>query len=156
MSNDPNHTFTTEQLADLLSNLNAELMTQSMGDVLQILQAANLSMPRLVTLCYLRRQGTATITEISEHLNLTLGTTSQAIDQLVNSDMVERHEDAHDRRHKLITLTPCGEEIVTSVRQARHSEIVRRLSDLPPELASSLGTALTEALAALQPVIRDA
>jgi DNA-binding MarR family transcriptional regulator len=156
MSGNTSPTCTAEQLANLLSNLNAELMTQSMGDVLQILQAANLSMPRLVALCYLRRQDTATITAISEHLNLALGTTSQVIDQLVHSGLVERHEDAHDRRHKRITLTPAGAEIVARVRQARHAETARRLSDLPPELASRLGAALAESIAALQPVMRDA
>jgi DNA-binding MarR family transcriptional regulator len=152
MSESPTSTFTTEQLASLLGDLNAELTTQSMGDVLQILQAANLSMPRLVALCYLRRQGAATITEISEHLNLTLGSTSQAIDQLVHSGMVERREDAHDRRHKLVTLTPSGTEIVARVRQARHIETARRLDDLPPDLVARLGAALTDAIAALQPV----
>jgi DNA-binding MarR family transcriptional regulator len=156
MINNPDRTFTTEQLANMLGDLNAELTAQNMDDVLQILQAANLSMPRLVTLCYLRRKGAATITEISEHLNLALGTTSQAIEQLVHSSLVERHEDIHDRRHKLVTLTPSGAEIVAHVRQARHAEIARRLGDLTPELAACLGAALAATLDALQPVMRDA
>jgi DNA-binding MarR family transcriptional regulator len=150
---DLNSTFTVERLANLINDLNTELTTQSMGDVLQILQAANLSMPRLVALTYLRRQGAATITEISEHLNLALGSTSQAIDQLVHSGLVERREDANDRRHKLVTLTPAGAEIVARVRQARHAEITRRLGDLPPELVARLGAALTDVIAALQPMI---
>ncbi len=152
MINNPQPILTTEQLANLLSDFNAELATQSMDDVLQILQAANLSMARLVALCYLQRQGAAaTITAISEHLNLALGTTSQVIDQLVQSGMVERREDAHDRRHKLVTLTACGAEIVARVRQARRAEIVRRLGDLPPDLVARLGSAISEAIAVLQP-----
>ncbi|WP_129672718.1 MarR family winged helix-turn-helix transcriptional regulator [Candidatus Chloroploca sp. Khr17] len=140
---------TLPQVAELLGALNAELMGQSMGAVLQILQGSNLSMPRLVALFYLRYKGTATISELSEHLNLALGTTSQAIDQLVQAGLVERRE-AHDRRHKLVTLTAVGREITTQVRQLRLEETTRRLADLPPELVARLGTALTEVLDALQ------
>jgi DNA-binding MarR family transcriptional regulator len=141
---------TPARIAELLGALNAELTGQSMGAVLQILQAANLSMPRLVALFYLRRKGAATISELSEHLNLALGTTSQAIDQLVHANLVERREDANDRRHKLVTLTPAGQEMIGRVRQLRMEEMVRRLADLPPELVARLGGALAEVLEALQ------
>lgn len=138
------------QVAELLGALNTELTGQSMGAVLQILQGSNLSMPRLVALFYLRHKGPATISELSEHLNLALGTTSQAIDQLVQAGMVERREDVHDRRHKLITLTAAGLEITARVRQVRLDETARRLADLPPELIARLSTALTDVLDALQ------
>jgi MarR family transcriptional regulator for hemolysin len=139
-----------DQLAELLGALSAELNAQIMGDVLQILQAANLSMPRLVALLFLQRRGAATISALSEHLNLALGTTSQAIDQLVQSHLVERREDANDRRHKLVTLTPFGAEIVARVRRIRSDEAARRFADLPPELAARLGAALAETLATLK------
>lgn len=137
------------RLAELLAALNVELWSQSMGQVLQILQAANLSMPRLVALTYLQRHGAATISALSEHLNLALGTTSQAIDQLVQSGLVERREDPGDRRHKLVTLTPAGAEIVARVRQARLDETVRLFADLPPALLARLDEVLTEVLDAL-------
>lgn len=138
------------QVAELLSALNAELTAQSMGAVLQTLQSSNLSMPRLVALFYLRHNGAATISELSEHLNLALGTTSQAIDQLVQAGFVERREDASDRRHKLVTLTPAGLEITARVRQLRLDETTRRLAGLPPELVARLGAALTDVRDALQ------
>lgn len=138
------------RLAELLGALNAELNGQSMGAVLQILQGANLSMPRLVALLYLQRRGSATISGLSEHLNLALATTSQAIDLLVQAGLVERHEDTRDRRHKLITITPDGAAIVARVRQARLDETARRLADLPPDLAARLSDVLTEVLTALQ------
>lgn len=142
---------TYEQLAGRLGAVIAELNSQSMGAVLQILQGANLSMPRLVALFYLRRRGAATITELSEHLHLALASTSQAIDQLVQSGLVERREDANDRRHRLVTLTPAGAEIVARVRQARIEESARRLAELPPDLAARLDGALADVLAVLQP-----
>lgn len=145
---------TLPQVAELLGALNTELTGQSMGAVLQILQGSNLSMPRLVALFYLRYKGAATISALSEHLNLALGTTSQAIDQLVQADLVERREDANDRRHKLVTLTAAGWEITARVRQLRLDETTRRLSDLPPELVARLGTTLSDVLNALkQPAV---
>jgi DNA-binding MarR family transcriptional regulator len=141
---------TLPQVAELLTALNAELMGPSMGAVLQILQGSNLSMPRLVALFYLRYKGSATISELSEHLNLALGTTSQAIDQLVQAGLVERREEAQDRRHKLVTLTAVGREITVQVRQLRLDEATRRLADLPSELVARLGSALADVLDALQ------
>ncbi|NTU85559.1 MAG: MarR family transcriptional regulator, partial [Chloroflexales bacterium] len=135
-----------ERLATLLAALNVELWSQNMGQVLQILQAANLSMPRLVALTYLQRHGTATISQLSEHLNLALGTTSHAIDQLVQGGLVERREDPGDRRHKQVTLTGAGAEIVASVRRARLDETVRRLADLPPALIARLSDVLADLL----------
>jgi DNA-binding MarR family transcriptional regulator len=147
-----------EQIAAQLGFLHAELAGQSMGQVLQILQGANLSMPRLVALMFLRRRGCATISELSAEINLALGTTSQAIDQLVHSGFVERREDPADRRHKLITLTPQGVAIAEQVRQVRVAEVARRLSALPPELCARLGAALSDTLDALnlgQPTMRS-
>lgn len=141
--------ITPAHLAELLGRLNAELTGQSMGAVLQILQGANLSMPRLVALLYLQRRGSTSISGLSEHLNLALATTSQAIDLLVQAGLVERHEDARDRRHKLVTITSAGAAVAARVREARLAETARRLADLPPDLAARLGDVLTEVLAAL-------
>ncbi len=138
-----------ERLAELLATLNAELWSQSMGQVHQILQAANLSLPRLVALTYLQCHGAATISELSEHLNLALGTTSHVIEQLVQSELAERREAAGDRRHKQVTLTAAGAAIVASVRRARLDETIRRFTDLPPALLIRLNDVLSEVFDAL-------
>jgi DNA-binding MarR family transcriptional regulator len=142
--------MTSEQLAELLGTLNTELTGQSMGAILQVLQQANLSMPRLVALFHLQRSGSATISELSEQLNLALATTSQIIDQMVQSGLVERREDANDRRQKLVTLTSSGHAMIAQVRQVRQSEIAQRLAELPPELTTRLADLLVELVAALR------
>lgn len=154
-----NHTAALEkqrQLADMLARLGSELFAQSMGEVLHILQEANLSLPRLVALTYLKRAGTATISELSEHLNLALGTTSHLVDQLVQSGYVERREGADDRRQKQVRLTDAGQDLVAQVRRARSDEIVRRLSELPPDLIERFSMVLDELLVALSlPQLQD-
>ncbi len=142
--------MTSEHLAELLGTLNTELTGQSMGAILQVLQHANLSMPRLVALFHLQRSGSATISELSDQLNLALATTSQIIDQMVQSGLVERREDTNDRRQKLVTLTPSGHAMIAQVRQVRQSEIAHRLDELPPELTTRLADLLIELVAALR------
>lgn len=134
--------YTAEQVAELFNLVHSELMGQSMETLLQFLQRSNLSMPRLVSLMYIQRQHATTISSLSEHLNLTLGTTSQMIEQLVQDGLVERHEAPHDRRQKLVSLTATGEAIVAEARQIRLHEASRHLSRLPPELLAQLGHAL--------------
>jgi DNA-binding MarR family transcriptional regulator len=102
-------------------------------------------MPRLVSLMHIQRQQKATISSLSEHLNLTLATTSQMIDQLVQDGLVERSEAPHDRRQKLVSLTPRGEAVAAEARQIRLSEASRHLSRLPPEVLDQLGQALSAA-----------
>lgn len=138
------------QIVEQLNALNAELNSHSMGAVLHILQGASLSMARLAALFYLQRRGAATISELSEHLNLALGSTSQAVDHLVQAGFAERREDTRDRRHKLVTLTPAGAEIVAQVRQVRSEEVARRLAELPPELVDRLGETIADVLDALR------
>jgi DNA-binding MarR family transcriptional regulator len=137
--------YTAEHVAMLFNLVHSELMGQSMETLLQFLQRSNLSMPRLVSLMYIQRQGVTTVTALSEHLNLALGTTSQMIDQLVRDGLVERREAAHDRRQKQITLTPAGETLVAEARQIRLAEASRHLRQLPPALIEQLGQALSAA-----------
>ncbi len=137
--------FTPERVAELFNLVHSELMGQSMETLLQFLQRANLSMPRLVSLMHIQRHQAATISSLSEHLNLALGTTSQIIEQLVQDGLVERHEASRDRRQKLVSLTPAGEALVTEARQIRLNETSRHLRRLPPELLEQLGQALSAA-----------
>lgn len=137
--------YTPERVAELFNLVHSELMGQSMDTLLQFLQRTNLSMPRLVSLMHIQRQQKATISSLSEHLNLTLATTSQMIDQLVQDGLVERSEAPHDRRQKLVSLTPRGEAVAAEARQIRLSEASRHLSLLPPEVLDQLGQALSAA-----------
>ncbi len=137
--------YTPERVAELFNLVHSELMGQSMETLLQFLQRTNLSMPRLIALMHIDRRHTATISSLSEHLNLTMATTSQIVDQLVQDGLVERSESPHDRRQKLVSLTPAGERLVAEARQIRLSEASRHLRRLPPELLERLGQALSAA-----------
>jgi DNA-binding MarR family transcriptional regulator len=137
------------QIADQLVALNSALDVQPMGGMLQILREADLSLPRLVALIYLHKSGAASISAISEHLNLALGTTSHVVDQLVQSGYVERREAESDRRHKEVRLTERGLDLVGRVRRQRLDEAAQRLDSLSPDLLLRLHDTLRAVLAQL-------
>lgn len=66
---------------------------------------------------HIYRRRAATISALSEQLNLALATTSQIVDQLVQDGLVERSEAPYDRRQKVVSLTPAGERLVAEARQ---------------------------------------
>lgn len=72
------------------------------------------------------------INQIATHLDLTLASAGRNVDRLLHERLVERNENAHDRRVKLVQLTPSGRDLV-SQRFACHrrmlAEFTYRLSE---------------------------
>jgi DNA-binding MarR family transcriptional regulator len=130
---------TARRLGEVLSTFMAQLKQLSAGELMQLMRREELSLPRMVALIYVDEHGAASITQLSEHLNLALGTTSQVVDQLVCAGFAARTENPHDRRHKQVTLTPKGGAVVAEFRRLRAEELARHLSELPaPLLAQTL------------------
>ncbi|HEX6292042.1 MAG TPA: MarR family transcriptional regulator [Herpetosiphonaceae bacterium] len=139
-------TDSAQQLAHLLKDFLATVMRHSASDTMRIMRRAELSMPQLVTLWFLRRSGTATISDIREHLNLSLAATSHLVDRLVVSGFVSRSEASTDRRHKQVILTQEGLALLGEVEQARVAEVAQRLADMPPAQVSTTIDMLADVL----------
>lgn len=145
-----NESESPQQLARLLRDFVAMVMRRSVRDTMRILRRVELSMPQLVTLWFLRRCGTATISDISEHLNLSLAATSHLVDRLVVSGIVSRSEGVLDRRHKEIMLTNAGSALLDEIELARVGELAQHLAEMPqPQLGVTID-ALAEVLAFLE------
>lgn len=121
-----------------LQEFAAEINKHSAGALLQIMRRVDLSMPQVVALLYLHRRSTASISDISEYLNLSLGATSHLVDRLVCGTFVQRTEDQNDRRQKQITLTDAGAALVQEFRQIRVEEMARRVALAPQPLLDAL------------------
>jgi MarR family transcriptional regulator, organic hydroperoxide resistance regulator len=139
------------QLGRTLGVLMGEIMQYSSRDILSLLQREDLSMPRMTAIMMLSRRETASISDISKHLNLSLGATSHLVDKLVDAGFVTRAEDPEDRRQKHVALTERGQEFARQVRRVRVEELTRRLEQLPaPLLESALAS-----LEAVQAQLRE-
>jgi DNA-binding MarR family transcriptional regulator len=133
-------------LQDVLAEFAAEVMRYSADDMVSLVRHHNLSMPRVSAMMCVERRGAASISTISERLDLSLAATSQLVDQLVCAGFVTRTEDPHDRRTKLIKLTPAGAAFTAEVRRVRVEELARQLATLPPPLLNDLRTTLEQVL----------
>src|SRR5688572_25187993 len=86
-----------QQLAQVLKEFAAEVMRHSTRDMGCLIRSKDLSLPQVATLMRLHRRNIASISEISEYLNLSLAATSQLVERLVAAGYVTRTEDPNDR-----------------------------------------------------------
>lgn len=69
----------------------------------------NFSLPQFRTLAFLGRNPGAMLSDVAEHLGLSLPTVSKLVDTLVSSKLVSRKSDPADRRRMILVLTAAGE-----------------------------------------------
>ena len=136
-------------LGEVAGAWSAAIMRHTACDMLRLLQREDLSLPRLVTLMFIGRHNQASISDIAEHLNLALGTTSHLVDQLVAANFVVRYENPDDRRLKYVQLTERGHTLVGEVQRIRVTELTRRLQYLPESLQQRLVDVMREAIEVL-------
>jgi DNA-binding MarR family transcriptional regulator len=102
---------------------------RSMRDSARFVKTSGFSMPQFFLLMQVHRRAHCGISDLSEHLEITNAATSQLVDKLVQSGLLERAEDPHDRRAKQVSLTPAGEEMVEKAI-AERSRWVDDLADV--------------------------
>ena len=111
-----------------------------MDTVPQIIQAirvemrlgrgANISIPQFRTLRFIQRHIDSSLSDIADHLGLTLPSASKLVDGLVKQKLVNRQESATDRRRLTLGLTQSGESIVNIARANAHASLANKLSVL--------------------------
>lgn len=111
-------------------------------------RADDLSVPQFRTLLFIRRNSGASLSDVAEHLGLTLPSASKKIDGLVARNLVKRQGSQHDRRRIHLTLTSDGEALLAKARQETQAHLAERLAVLPPtEIEEVIG-----AMQSLRPV----
>lgn len=66
----------------------------------------------------LLHKGPLPVNVIGPKVNLTPGSISVAVDRLVAKGLVSRAESSHDRRVRIVTLTPRGKSVITPIFRA--------------------------------------
>jgi DNA-binding MarR family transcriptional regulator len=90
--------------------------------------------------------GEPTVKQAAELLPLSLPATSRTVDELVRRGMVQRHEDADDRRMKRIQLTDEGRAVIRRVNAARLVGLDQFTGTLNEDERRLLSGALSELL----------
>lgn len=111
-------------------------------------RGADLSVPKFRVLIFLNRNEGASLSDIAEHMGLTLPSMSRMIDGLVARNMVIRQMDPGDRRRVTLAPTALGRTVMHSAYEATAARLAERLAALP---ASGCRTIL-KAMRILEPI----
>lgn len=140
----------SHELSELIRELLA-LMTQgATGDSLAIMAEAELTLPQIVALQALGSGGPRNISAIAALLGLSLPASSQLIERLVRRGLVERSEDAADRRQKRVGITVEGARLIERLGQSRSGEFEAAFASLPGAVQDQLAAALRAAIEQLR------
>ena len=130
-------------------------MRHMVDDMSALIKQHGLSMPQFAALQYLHAEAPRSVSEIAEHLNLSLATTSHLVDRLVGKDLLVRDEDPGDRRQKRIALAPAGRALVAETHARAAATLEALLRDVTPAKRAAVERALADVVAEL-PTARDA
>ena len=92
--------------------------------------AKEMSVPQYRTLAFVYRNEGASLSEVCDHIGLTLPTMSALVDGLVARGLVNRRTDREDRRRMTLTLTEPGRARLQSARAATMAYLEERLRQL--------------------------
>jgi DNA-binding MarR family transcriptional regulator len=92
--------------------------------------AKEMSVPQYRTLAFVYRNEGASLSEVCDHIGLTLPTMSALVDGLVARGLVNRRTDPEDRRCMTLTLTAVGRARLQSARAATIAYLEERLRRL--------------------------
>ncbi len=126
-------------------------MHRSMRGWTHFAKSTGLSMPQFSILMQLHYKGACGMSEISERFDVSAAAASQLVDKLVQAGYIERTEDPHDRRAKLLKLSTNGAKLVDNGIQERY----RWMDELTTKLSAAEQTRISEALSILTEAARQ-
>jgi DNA-binding MarR family transcriptional regulator len=94
--------------------------------------AKEMSLPQFRTLAFVYRKERVSLSEVADHIGLTLPTMSTHVDGLVDRGLISRREAPEDRRRITLTLTEQGRARFESARQATMANLEQRLRAFSP------------------------
>jgi DNA-binding MarR family transcriptional regulator len=95
-------------------------------------KSTRLSMPQFSILMQLHYRGPCGMSEISERFEISAAAASQLVEKLVQNGMIQRDEDPHDRRAKLLKLSEKGDALIKQGIEERYrwvDQLAEKLSD---------------------------
>lgn len=90
-----------------------------------------LGFTQLAALYVLADGGTTTIGELADVLGRSPSATSRLVEGLVRRRLVDRHEEAEDRRQRTLSLTQRGHAVLRVVDRARADQFLTAVRPLP-------------------------
>jgi DNA-binding MarR family transcriptional regulator len=108
-------------------------MQRSLRGIMGSMKQDGLSMQQIYTLMYLYHEGEVRISDIGVLMDVGNAAASQLVDRLVQQNLVERVEDAGDRRAKKIRLQPKSLALIEKGLRVQRKEMGELMAQLSPE-----------------------
>ncbi len=118
-------------------------------------RSAELSLPQFRTLGYLNRQPDVSLSEVAEHIGLSLPTMSKMVDGLVERGLVTREEDSVDRRRMVLCLTQEGHASMDAALKATRAYLAGLLAGLSDEQRAGVVAAMDVLRPVFMPDLRS-
>lgn len=114
-------------------------------------RAADLTVPQLRTLAWLRRHPGCGLGEVAEGVGLSAPSMSKLVDALVRRSLVSRVQGREDRRRVDLTLTAAGQDMLAAARESATHAYALRLSGLSGNELSLVAAAVHTLRTLFQP-----
>ena len=118
------------QLSDRIAMGRAIWRDRVIGSAAQ-LGELNLGFTQLAAMYALADSGTMTVADLADTLGRSPSAVSRMVDALVRRQLIERRQDAEDRRQRTLTLTGRGQALLGRVDRARAEEFLSIVRPLP-------------------------
>jgi DNA-binding MarR family transcriptional regulator len=126
------------RFSKLLADFMAAIHRHSQGETLHLLSEQAITLPQMVAMQHLHYSGEASVSMLQETLRLSPSATSHLVDRLVERGFVTRSEDAEDRRQKRIQITRLGQALIDRLARSRVQELDDAVAALEPALRDQL------------------
>ena len=105
-------------------------------------KSTGLSMPQFSMMMQLHYKGACGMSQVSERFEITPAAASQLVDKLVQSGLIKRDEDPHDRRAKVLNITDKGRELIQRGIEERYRWVDQLEGKLTVEERAQVSDAL--------------
>ena len=104
--------------------------------------AVEMSVPHFRTLTFIYNNDGASLSDVAEHIGLSLPAMSTLVDGLVTGGLMVREENREDRRRMTLSLTRRGRSKLDSAYKAARVQLARRLRRISSTDCSTIITAM--------------
>jgi len=129
---------TPEQCATLVMET-VPLVMRAIRAEMRRRRPADLSVPQFRTLGFLERRPGSSLSDVAEHIGLTLPSISRMVDGLVQRGFVSRLISPADRRRSVLSLTPDGVGALARTRRVTRDHLAETVKALAPAERAAIG-----------------
>jgi DNA-binding MarR family transcriptional regulator len=137
----------SSRLATELGALVTYIHRRCAADMLEIVGSLELSISQVKALHLLDLVGPRTLGELAGQIHLSPAATGRAIEDMHRMGLVERTEDAVDRRVRRVRITTGGTELLARIAESRMAVLKELVGTLDEVDQSALSAALVPLLA---------